>query len=161
MLDDALDLLALPVEVEFNLCQLRLWHLGDCRLVDRLIHSVKAGEFRQRGLPYKSGTAIDPTAAALLSSLSYLESHNWFDDMGRTIASWSPSSAATKQEYDAHNRVIKSYVTDRNGEGVGAGSHAKFASVVNDVVLTQSEYTYATDTVAAGWIASGARLQWR
>lgn len=113
--------------------------------------------FSERGKPYKSRVAVDPTQTG--GSLEWQESHNWFDERGRSIASWS-GGAATKTEYDALGRVTKSYVTDRRGDAApgASGNHADASSVTGDVVLQETEYSYITDTNLVDLTTSRARV---
>jgi len=101
--------------------------------------------YSQRGTPYKTRTAIDPTQTG--GSLAWQEGHTWVDEVGRTVASWS-GGAATKTEHDALGRVTKTYTTDRRGDAApgAAGNYADAASVAGDVVLTETEHSYITDT---------------
>lgn len=103
--------------------------------------------YSQRGLPYRTRVAIDPTQ----SSPTFLESHRWFDEAARVVGAWAPNSPGTKITYDGLGRVTSTYVTDRRGDaapgttGNYADVHASHASVLTgDVVLEQSTTRYIT-----------------
>jgi RHS repeat-associated protein len=95
--------------------------------------------YSQRGLPYRSAVAIDPSA----SSPGFIESHRWFDSVGRTVASMGPDSPGVKVTYDRLGRVSAGYITDRGGDtAAGSGSYADAIALTGDTVLEQTEYSY-------------------
>ncbi|MGD9789017.1 MAG: RHS repeat-associated core domain-containing protein [Phycisphaerales bacterium] len=102
----------------------------------------KETSYSQRGLPYRERQAIDPTA----SSLTYLETHRWYDERGLSLAEWNPSSAGIKRAYDALGRVVKQVVTDRDGDAA-PGTTDSFADATSwddDHIAEQHETRYAT-----------------
>lgn len=95
--------------------------------------------FSQRGLPYRSAVAINPSDLGA----GFIESHRWFDSVGRAIASTGPDSPTLKVRYDRLGRVSIGFVTDRGGDAApGSGSYADAASLAGDTVLEQTEYQY-------------------
>lgn len=120
---------------------------------DRVSHEVM--HYSQRGLLYRSQKSIDPTSG----SPTYLESHDWFDEVGRSIASWGPNSPATKVVYDALSRPTTVYVTDRGGDAVPgtSGSWADAAALTSDQVIEQVEYEY-NDFGSVASVTSRQRL---
>jgi RHS repeat-associated protein len=102
-----------------------------------------AFSYGQRGMLYRTRTAIDPANLGA----GYLESHLWYDPAGRVAAAWSASSGGVKTAYDGHGRVVASYVTDRGGDAApgASGNYADAISLTSDTVLSQTEYTYDTD----------------
>jgi len=104
--------------------------------------------YSQRGMVYMTDNAITPSLAEAAGGFGTLESNSWFDEMGRTIEQWGASAPATKTVYDFAGRVDKTYVVDRRGDpDPGATSNHDHADdVTGDVVLSQSELSYITDT---------------
>ena len=107
--------------------------------------------YNTRGMMYRSLQAIDPTG---VTSSDSLQSDSWFDGAGRVVASWSPSTAGTKTEFDALGRPSVTYVTNRYDDAIpgAAGTHADALSVTDDHVVMQVEYAY----VANGKPGAGA-----
>ncbi|MBX3408177.1 MAG: RHS repeat-associated core domain-containing protein [Phycisphaeraceae bacterium] len=125
----------------------------DTPLADRGLFSTTA--YSQRGLVYRQRVATDATD----SSPSFLESHTWYDAVGRPIARWGPNAPATKTKYDAHGRVTLTAITDRGGDAAPGDSdnHADALSFEDDIVLEQVEYTY-TDTGRVDTVITSHRL---
>jgi len=102
----------------------------------------------QRGLVYLTQTAIDPDA----ETLEYLESHSWFDEVGRTVASWSPTGPAQRTTYDGLGRAVVIYTCDHVKTEVGSGSYAEVYDAANheayvdeDVVFQETHTRYIED----------------
>lgn len=108
--------------------------------------------YNNRGMVYRTLTAIDPTG---VTTSNLLESDQWYDQAGRVIASWSPSSPMAKSVYDALGRPAVSYQTDRYGDAQpgGSGNYADAASVDDDHVLAQTEYTYVANGLPGAGMA--------
>lgn len=110
--------------------------------VDRTLYAQTA--YSQRGLVYRQRVAIDPSD----STPAFLETHSWFDSEGRVLAAWGPNAPASKREYDAHGRTIRSLVTDRlddHATGIAGNYHDAIAiALTDDNVLEQVEMTYET-----------------
>lgn len=119
------------------------------RLSDRGMYSET--EYSQRGMAYVQRVAIDPAASANPASLDYLETHFWFDEVGRAIAQWAPNGPASKREYDGLGRADVTYITDRGGDAApgASGNYDDAASVTGDVVFEQVEVVF--DTSASRW----------
>ncbi len=107
--------------------------------------------YNNRGMVYRQIQAIDPTMDPLdLSYPGYLETLTWYDPEGMAVATWSPSSPASKTLYDHLDRPLKSYVTNRKNDGLwGSGSYEQVfdssgtqVDVSDDQVLAQTEYRY-------------------
>ncbi len=94
--------------------------------------------YNQRGYAWRQQTAIDATSG----STDYLSSYSWYDLEGNLLASWGPNSPMIVQEYDEHDRVSKSYVSDRLDDVTTGLDYESATSVVGDTVLEQEEYTY-------------------
>ena len=101
--------------------------------------------YSNRGMLYKSETAINPAQ----SSPSYLETNQWFDEVGNVVASWSPNSASVKYEYDTLDRPTVVYQTDRGGDAApgAADNYEDAATVAGDQVISQAEYSYIANGV--------------
>lgn len=95
-------------------------------------------DYSQRGYVWRQQTAIDATDG----DTEYLSSYSWFDIEGNTLASWGPNSPMAIQEYDEHDRVSKTYVSDRLDEVTNGLDFASATSVIGDTILEQDEYTY-------------------
>lgn len=102
--------------------------------------------YSQRGLPYVQRIALDPSS----TSSNFLETHTWYDPIGRVVAAWGPNAPGTKVTYNALGQITNAYVTDRGGDGLaGSGSHAHVyasyaANLTDDVVFEETEYDYRT-----------------
>ncbi len=100
--------------------------------------------YSQRGLPYVQRIALDPSN----TSSNFLETHTWYDPLGRVVGAWGPNAPGTKVTYNALGQITNAYVTDRGGEGLaGSGSHAQVyasyaANLTGDVVFEETEYDY-------------------
>ena len=91
--------------------------------------------FDQRGRTYQSKNYAVSDTGVLGNAL---ESNQWFDATGQIIKSASPGSEAfTKTIYDAVGRQTDVYTAYYDGVGTDSPT-----SVLNDIVLTQSETTY-------------------
>ncbi|MCA9293235.1 MAG: RHS repeat protein [Phycisphaerales bacterium] len=116
--------------------------------------------FSQRGLPYRSELAIDPTSPADRLSLN-----RWFDEVGRPIKVLAPDSPVTKVQYDGLGRTSVRYVTDgRNDEAPGIGTTtystpSHLVDVSDDTVYEQVELSYKPDMIGSDAIAEG-QLEW-
>lgn len=119
---------------------------------DDFVSYTRTG-YSQRGLAFRTETAIDPTVVN--GSPTFLANNSWFDEVGRVVGAWGPNAPAMKQTYDGLGRVTATYVTDRGGDqnpqpstGSYAGYgdvHATHASVLTaDRVLEQTETRYIT-----------------
>ncbi|MGP1345516.1 MAG: RHS repeat-associated core domain-containing protein [Phycisphaerales bacterium] len=115
--------------------------------------------YSQRGLAYKQAVAIDPANSG--APTMFLESHTWFDEMGRPVGSFQPSSPMTKITYDAFGRREAVYSTDRadDAQPGTSGNYADVytaatweADISGDHVLAQAEYDYVAwdASLAAG-----------
>lgn len=102
--------------------------------------------YGQRGLVYRQAVATDPPAPP-----SFLEGHTWYDEVGRTISTWNPTSVTTKTTFDGLGRSVVTYQTDRGGDAApgAAGNYADVydlgthkANVTGDVVFQQAETHY-------------------
>ncbi|MEQ9617062.1 MAG: RHS repeat-associated core domain-containing protein [Phycisphaerales bacterium] len=101
--------------------------------------------YSQRGLPYIRQFAIDPLA----TTVEYLESQTWFDEVGRAVCVWEPNSPATKTQYDGLGRPVHTYLTDRGSDS--SFSHVYSTSthsvdVTGDIVLEQVDHSYVETT---------------
>lgn len=96
--------------------------------------------YSQRGHRFVQRVATDPTSGSPV----FLESHYWYDSVGRTVAEWMPNSAASKRAFDAHGRTTIAYSTDRGGDAAPgtSGNYADVIDVDDDIALEQSEFTY-------------------
>ncbi len=103
----------------------------------------RTAAFSQRGQRYVSRMSIDPQSPAA----DTIETHRWFDERGRTVASWAPNSAALKREFDAHGRTTVARTTDRGGDASpgAASSHTDALALIGDTVLEEVRFTYDTD----------------
>ncbi len=119
---------------------------------------LETTHYSQRGLVYRTQLAIDPEAAYVASTHAALETHAWFDELGRTVGSWPPSGPGTKTSVDGHGRPAIVYTTDRGGDVDPGGtdnyddvydSTDHLATVDGDVVFQQTEYRYIDDTASA------------
>ena len=108
-------------------------------------------DYSQRGLPYRQAVAIDPDPNV---QTTFLETHTWYDEVGRAIETWAPSGPATKTSYDGLGRAVVVYTTDRDSDGLpgdqGSYSAAYDSSghkaVVDDEeIFEQSEHRYIED----------------
>lgn len=109
--------------------------------------------YSQRGVPFRSRVAIDPSNG----STGFLESNVWHDVSGRTIASSSPDSPGSKTTYDTLGRVLATYSTNRGGDvASGSGSYETAATLDDDLVLSQTTYHYA-DFGAVDFVRSFVR----
>lgn len=97
--------------------------------------------YNQRGLLYKQKVSIVPNVA---TPEVFLETNNWFDSVGRTIAVWAPNSPGVKRVYDHLGRVTASYTTDRDDDAApgASGNYTDAASVDDDRAVEQVEYSY-------------------
>jgi RHS repeat-associated protein len=112
-------------------------------LADRGMHTRTF--YSQRGLVYLEQVNAEPDSP----SPTYLESHRWFDEAGRVVASWGPNAPGTKTTYDGLGRVTTTHVTDRRGDSApgASGSYASvFAShatvLTGDVVFEETQQDY-------------------
>lgn len=117
----------------------------DDPLADRKSYSVTF--YSQRGLTYKSQTAIDPTDG----TPDFLESHTWYDATGRSVGSLSPTGPMQKMTYDGLGRAVASYLSDRGSDAApgGSGNYADVhdvsihaADLTDDVVFQESATRY-------------------
>jgi RHS repeat-associated protein len=105
--------------------------------------------YSQRGLVFRSAQAIDPTAA----EAEFLESHSWYDEVGRVVADWTPGGPKNKITFNGLGLAVATYVTvDASEARPGAASnyaavHSSHASVLTgDTVLEQTEFSYISGT---------------
>lgn len=104
---------------------------------DRGLHTTSS--YSQRGLLYRQQIDLAPDS----TSPSYLETHHWYDETGRVVATWRPNSPATKTAYDGLGRVTETYATDRRSDTSYSHVHASHAAVVSDdVVFEQRSQAY-------------------
>ncbi len=117
----------------------------DDPLADRKSYSVTF--YSQRGLTYRSQTAIDPTDG----TPDFLESHTWYDATGRSVGSLSPTGPMQKMTYDGLGRAVASYLSDRGSDAApgGSGNYADVhdvsihaADLTDDVVFQESATRY-------------------
>ncbi len=109
--------------------------------------------YSQRGLRYRSRTAIDPS----LSSPAFLSSNSWFDAKGRTIASSAPAQPMQKMTYDSLSRVVSVFVTDgSDGSGGVDDTFEEVDDVSSDRVIQQEDNFYTDGLLAV--TASRQRL---
>jgi RHS repeat-associated protein len=97
--------------------------------------------YSQRGLMYRTETAIDPGSA----SPTFLASNYWFDDDGNTLATWEPNSPGTATEYDAHDRPVTMWLTDRAGDTNALNNVSRYYQAISpasDNVIEQVDYEY-------------------
>jgi RHS repeat-associated protein len=99
----------------------------------------------QRGLPYCERFATDPTD----STPDFLETHRWYDEVGRTVGTWGPNAPASKVTYDGLGRVSTSYLTDRRTDAApgAAGNYAAVSAshaavLTGDVVFEETSQAY-------------------
>jgi RHS repeat-associated protein len=116
----------------------------------------KKTEYSQRGLVFAQSIAIDPTVAK--ASMTFLASHRWFDEVGRTVGAWSPNSPGTKSTFDGLGRPETTYITNRGGDAApgATGNHADVydstnheAKVNGDQVIEQRDYRYISGSTPA------------
>ena len=109
----------------------------------------KRTKYSQRGLAYTQEIAIDPNVA--VASMTFLGTNRWFDQVGRTIGSWSPNGPMSKTTFDGLGRPDVSYITNRGSDADpgASGNHADVydasnfeADVTGDVVLEERHYNY-------------------
>ncbi|MEO1006945.1 MAG: RHS repeat-associated core domain-containing protein [Planctomycetota bacterium] len=100
-------------------------------------------QYSQRGLIYRTRLAIDPKSA----TPDFLETNLFLDSKGRARSEQAPSSPGIKRLFDAHDRVITRYVTDRGGD-TPTGGRAHHFNVTSDIVLEQVTHVYNADTAA-------------
>jgi len=107
----------------------------------RLLYTQSA--YSQRGLGFQSRVAITPTVSLpsdikdrSAATFDALVTSNWFDLVGRTVATAAPSSAFSKKTFDRLGRLVDSFVTDRGGASVSSDASN------GDRVLEQSRYEY-------------------
>lgn len=114
--------------------------------------------YSQRGNLWKREYKIIPSG----SFDYYLESDYWYDDDGDVKARWDPSSPMVITEYDAHNRPVKVFITDRDGDVQdGTSGYYSFATATDestDQVLEQTEYKYDDTSGAVTKVTHRARL---
>jgi RHS repeat-associated protein len=113
--------------------------------------------YSQRGQVYKQSVAIDPTLAS--GSRTYLETHTWFDEVGRAVGAWVPNAPMTKSAFDGLGRMKTVYATDRGGDDApgASGNYADVydtsthtSVVTGDVVFEESAYNYVAAGTAKG-----------
>jgi len=112
--------------------------------------------YSQRGLLYRREIAIDPTAA----TPTFIQWNGWYDEVGRLVAEWSPSSPSIKRKFDELGRLQHEYVSDRGGDAApgASGNYADARSLSGDVVVEQTTYrhvqpdSYAQPKQAAGLV---------
>ena len=99
--------------------------------------------YSERGNLYRSRMAIDPQNL----NLGYLETNLWYDEEGRTIEMWEPSSPALKVMYDEFGRASNTYFTDRGGDADPGttGNYTDALNVYGDAVLEQYESSFDID----------------
>ncbi len=127
-------------------------------LADRGGHTVT--HYSQRGKVYLVQNPIDPAEdSAGMGFSGFLETNTWFDEVGRSIATWSPSSPGRKTVYDDLGRVETVYVTDRGGDDDpgAAGNYADASDVTGDLIIEQAGYRYIADTTLADLATRRAR----
>ncbi|MDZ4827043.1 MAG: hypothetical protein SGJ13_11355, partial [Actinomycetota bacterium] len=105
--------------------------------------------YSQRGLVYRRSIATNPKS----SSPTFIESHTWFDQVGRSVGAWGPNGPMQKMSYDGLGRPKIVYLSDRRSDPL-PGASGNFAAVFNlsthatnvsdDVVLEQSSSRYVT-----------------
>ncbi len=105
--------------------------------------------YSQRGLVYRQRLGIDPT----LGTLTFLETHTWYDEVGRPVGMWPLNGPGSKTSYDGLGRPVTTYVTDRRDDAApgAVDNHAHVylthkAQVDGDVVFEQMSYSYILDT---------------
>ncbi|MCI0366039.1 MAG: hypothetical protein L0219_19445, partial [Phycisphaerales bacterium] len=103
--------------------------------------------YSQRGLAFRGRMAIEPAS----TSSAFLETHAWYDALGRTIGQWAPNGPCVKTTFNALGQVVTAYATDRGNDGLpGAGSFAQVyvgapdykANLTADVVFEQTTNSY-------------------
>ncbi|QKK07474.1 MAG: hypothetical protein HND58_04405 [Planctomycetota bacterium] len=101
--------------------------------------------YSQRGLPYRSRVAIDPSQA----TMSFLESDTWYDESGRRLASDAPNGPASVVEYDGLGRTVRAFITDRAGDTAsnGSGSYEDITDLSDDNVIEESTIVFRDDTL--------------
>lgn len=126
--------------------------LGQSATLPRSWYTMTA--YSQRGYVYRERTAITPAS----SGTEFLESHYWYDDDGNVLGSWSPNSPGVVNEYDAHDRLILTSLTDRSDDaGSALESAARYTKATTvatdvgmgqgDVVIEETAYRYASSGV--------------
>lgn len=107
----------------------------------RLLYTQSA--YSQRGLGLQSRVAISPTVSLpsdikdrSAATFDALVTSNWFDLVGRTVATAAPSSAFSKKNFDRLGRLVDTFVTDRGGASVST------SETDGDRVLEQTRYEY-------------------
>ncbi|MEX2220122.1 MAG: RHS repeat-associated core domain-containing protein [Phycisphaerales bacterium] len=97
----------------------------------------KRFRYSQRGLSVSEKIAIDPDDS---SPDDFLETHHWYDDLGRELAQWAPNGPMRKLVRDGHGRVKTEYLTDRADDELPgqAGNWADATSISDDAVLEQT-----------------------
>jgi|GEM_PF-970306 len=97
----------------------------------------------------QSGRAISRSIAIAAQNLGlgFLESGMWYDERGRVCALERPGGPGLKVERDGHGRPTRTFVTDRLDDlrVSAAGSFETAASVTDDRIIEQFEYSYAAD----------------
>lgn len=129
--------------------------------------ALEKSTYTQRGLVAWTELATNPGAAS--GSRVNLTSANWFDEVGRTVGTWAPSSPAMKATFDGLGRAIATYLTDRGGDAIpGAGSHidvwspsTRAAVPTGDRVIEVTEQTFVagTESSLGGMPFIATRLQ--
>ncbi len=106
-----------------------------------------SNSYSQRGMLYRTRVAVDPQEATdgVTPTSGFLETHVWYDPMGRAIEVMAPDAPAKKTTYDSLGRVTATYVTDRGGDGAPGSSTAFGAAstLTGDIVFEQTEYKHA------------------
>ena len=112
--------------------------------------SYREMSYSQRGLGYRTAVAIAPRS----SVSDFIESHLWFDEVGRTVGELQPNMPMAKTTYDGLGRTIVQYRTDRLDDA-SPGAPGNFedvydvvkhaADVDGDRVLYQSKNRFTPD----------------
>lgn len=127
-------------------------------LADRGRHTVT--HYSQRGKVYLVQNPIDPTEdSGGMGFSGNLETNAWFDEVGRSIATWSPNAPGRKTVYDDLGRVETVYVTDRSGDDDpgAAGNYADADDVTGDLVIEQRDFRYIADTTLTDLVTRRVR----
>jgi YD repeat-containing protein len=81
-------------------------------------------------------------------ALPNLQTDTFYDHRSNVIATYSANGLVTKDVYDGSDRVTTEYTTDGgavNNSGTQRKSWSDAGLISNDLVLTQSEFTYDAD----------------
>jgi RHS repeat-associated protein len=118
--------------------------------------------YSQRGLVYRQAVATNPKS----STPSFIETHTWFDQVGRAVGTWGPNGPAQKSTYDGLGRPKAVYLTDRRNDPL-PGAANNFAAVFNlsthaanvsdDVVLEQANTRFIAGRGLADFVTRRQR----